>query len=242
MKHFFLLLILNGGLYSLPAQPSAQAILEKAVRYHDPQDRWPSFRGTLELAEPRPQTPERRSTVHFDRQAGFFRLDRYYGNQPVVTRIVENGNCSYLLDGAAVTGTAALRQHRLDCERNRGFQAFYEFLYGLPMSLNSDDVLERVPLPEITEFEGKPACALRIRLRKAIISDDWRFFFDPDSGRLLGYAYYENEAGTRGARLLLHEEAAFESIRFSRLRSWYDLESGNYLGTDVIVQVSSSSR
>ena len=110
------------------------------------------------------------------------------------------------------------------------------------MSLNDDYVAELIPQVEITEFVGQPAHALRVRLRKAIISDDWRFFFDPDSGRLLGYAYYEDDAGIRGARLLLHEEAALEGIRFPRLRSWYDLESGDYLGTDVIVQLSSSSR
>ncbi|WP_170148007.1 DUF6503 family protein [Marinoscillum furvescens] len=53
MKHLITLLLLFVTWSASHAQMTAAEILNKAIAYHDPENRWPSFSGTFHLDEHR---------------------------------------------------------------------------------------------------------------------------------------------------------------------------------------------
>lgn len=194
------------------AQQSAQQILNKAIRYHDPQSNWSSLVTTFNFKETRPSGPDRSTVVSLDNSKGYVRINR---NEEEIYEV--SGEVANVLKG------------NREKERGLTLRNYYLYLWGLPMKLLDQST------PEIQLMAGETVeeynCDV---LRVAYEKDTWYFYFDRNSGRMVQYKFFQNEEETKGELITLEEEVIVNDIRIPRKRSWYTLPEMDYLGTDIL--------
>ncbi|TXB67884.1 DUF6503 family protein [Phaeodactylibacter luteus] len=224
----------EGGQAAERVLPAPQEVLRKSLAFHDPAEQWPQARLKLTLAEPRIGFAERVSRVQLDQQRGRFELLREYDGLPVA-RILTKDSCYSLINGQPVTDTALINQYRLQCERTLGYQGFYELLTGLPMTLFTPDVALG-PDTRALPFAGSPCYEISARLNNPVISEDWVFYFDQATFQLRGFGYAAAEGGEY---LEIDGLAHIQQMQLPRMRHWYSRADSAYLGSDILIDVSS---
>lgn len=210
MRKFIILLFLLPLI--LNAQQSAQQVLNKAIRYHDPQSNWSSLATTFNFKETRPSGPDRSTIVLLDNSKGFVKVNR---NDEEIYEV--SGEVASVLKG--------------DREKERGLtlRNYYLYLWGLPMKLQDQSTPE-IELMARETVEDSSCDVLRVAYEK----DTWYFYFDSNSGRMVQYKFFQNQEETKGELIKLEEETIVNDIRIPRKRSWYTLPEMNYLGTDIL--------
>ena len=97
MKTIFTLLL---GIYTLSAigqTLTANELLEKAIAYHDPNGKWETFEGVLDIELEMSDRPARVSQVKIDLPNEFFSVTAK--GEEVTKRTVDQGVCSFELNG-----------------------------------------------------------------------------------------------------------------------------------------------
>ena len=217
-----------------PAALSAGDVLQRSLQFHDPQDKWPGAALHFVIDEPRIENPERQSEVFLNNAKKTFSINRRYG-QTLITRGIVGDSCYSMADSVLVNpaDTATIRLHRLECERTRGYRAFYKLLNGMPMSLYAPEVQL---LPEVAEdsIGGRKALRIAARFNNPVIGEEWFIYFDPENYQLLGYGYADEGAGE-----ILRLDGLVEvgGMRLPRMRHWYNRLDNSYLGSDIYVIV-----
>ena len=213
---------------------SAGEVLQRSLRFHDPQDKLAGAALHFVIDEPRIQNPDRLSEVFLNNTEGTFSINRRYGNT-LVTRGIIQDSCYNLVDSVLVSpeDTAMMRLHRLECERTQGYRGFYQLLNGMPMSLHAPEVNL---LPETVEdtFAGRKTLQITARFNDPVMSEEWVFYFAPDNYQLLGYGYAAEGAGEY---IRLDGLVLIDDMKLPRMRHWYSQANGAYLGSDIYVIV-----
>lgn len=214
---------------------SASDIIERSQKRYDPKGVWGSSEIQIHIQEPRPQTPYRYSILFLDNATGEFKLTRTV-EEGLVDRIVTpSGEAKVLLNGEEEISEDIIEKYRLGAERNAGFRSFYQTMYSLPMSLNSE-IVENMKREEIALFEGNEVYVIRIILKESMISNDWLLYISKDY-TLKALKFDQPDDSDRPDEIMRFDGAyTYDEITIPRFRHWYYEESKEYLGSDVIVK------
>ena len=194
------------------SQITPEEVIDKAVKYHDPEGMWPSMSKTFEFSETRPSGPDRTSTMILDNSKSYVRIDR--NNEEIYEVMGE--------DAKVLKGDK-------DSSRGLMMRNYYLYLWGLPMKLKYD----KTPFDnEVKEdvVEGVECYIVRVVYEK----DTWYFSFEKATGKMIQYSFYKDEEAGKGERITLEGEVSFGSFRIPKKRSWYKLPENEYLGTDIL--------
>tara|TARA_R110000868_G_scaffold259361_5_gene517324 strand:- start:89021 stop:89737 length:717 start_codon:yes stop_codon:yes gene_type:complete len=213
---------------------SGSELLEKSKRYHDPNGSWEKARLSVHIQEPRLGNPLRYSEIRIDNENEYFELNRKI-DEGIVSRIIEKGEARVLLNGSENISTEIMDEYRLSEDRNTGYYGFYSLLYGLPMSLNLNEI-EGIGGVKESRFNGKDVFKIEVRLKEAIISDIWVLYINKSSYVLEGIELIHNQTDMENERIVFEDEFEFDGIRIPRFRHWYRVESNEYRGSDIIVK------
>jgi hypothetical protein len=211
---------------------NGEYILTQSIKLHDPHSNWQKASFDMVIREPRLSTPGRFSNVQLDMSTGAFRLERDRDNH-VSTHIVDaSGQPSTLLDGKKEADPELIEKYRLQPARNSGYKAYYEFMYGLPMVLNEEGYTMKTVSE--TAFEGQKAVSIDFELATPMIASSWRVFFSANSYRLLGLETLGDKPD-EGEYLVFNGQADIEKLLLPRFRHWYNKQTDEYLGSDILV-------
>ena len=209
--------------------PSATQLIDAAIRYHDPEDRWFHTTNTLVVSETRPGgRAGSRVTLTLHPAPG--RFD--------VTIEKEGDRVSGALDGAnCTTSPAALSEAQkrvfrdFDCEQVRWLHRYYGYLFNAPMNLRDEGA--RID-SEVTEESFAGRDAYRVTVRYGPEDPVWEYFVDPESGALLGCRFSKDGKREDGERIVYEGEVEAAGIRLPKERSWYLHSDGSLIGVDTI--------
>lgn len=233
-SRFLACVVLLGTLVPIvSAQTPAQALLDRSIRYHDPDGRWPAFAQTLIFEESRPDGTIRRSEVTIDLPHDRF-VHVSQDGETRIERVLAGDSCRVTLNGSPSFSEADAEEHRLGCDRARWIRDYYTYLWGLPMKLR-DPGTHLDPEPERTTFAGREVDALRVTYDPDVGGDTWYFYLDPDTARLVGYRFYHDESKNDGEYIELTDEYPIDSLRLPQTRTWYFNNDDRLLGTDRLV-------
>ncbi|MEM9528098.1 MAG: DUF6503 family protein [Bacteroidota bacterium] len=211
---------------------TAEELIKRSQAWHDPEHKWSTWRDTLRIVEPRTRNLKRATVVVLDNTKQSFYFERAYGEDLITYRVHPNG-CEFTVNGNANPIAAQREKHRLSCERGAGYQGFYTFLYGLPMSLNSS-TWTASGLPQKLKLRGTTYWALYLTVEGAPFSDQWCLYFDLDTYALSAYEFLPAEdSNLEGDYLILHGTLEKGGVKFPRLRNWYARSNDAFLGSDV---------
>lgn len=217
----------------LVAQPrSAEALLAKAIAYHDPDDLWRQGIWRLTLGETRPDGTVRRTVLILDNPAGGFDYTTQDGDNRIEGSLTNDG-CTFRLNGSSSFSEEEREQHRLTCERLERMRNYYTYLWGLPMKLRDPGTRLDATVGSET-FGSSPVTVLRVGYEEPVGGDTWYFYLDPSSYALVGYRFFHDESANDGEYILLDQEVETEGLRIPRVRAWYTNDDQRYLGTDKL--------
>ena len=223
---------------SLVAQDiSGAELLEKSIAFHDPGKQWNSFQGTLHILLKMPKSPNRYSEVTIDLPKEYFMLKAT--REGITTeRILDKGQCAFLLDGNDSPTEAEIKEHRGDCERTQMMRNYYTYLYGLPMKLKDPGTYVHEKVVKKT-FKEKEYLVLKVTYEEAVGSDTWYFYFDPNTYAMEAYQFFKDESKNDGEYILLKDLLEINGIQMPKTRAWYYNSNDGYLGTDDLIDRTS---
>ena len=225
----FLFLIPTNFLFS--QNLTGPELLQKSIKYHDPNGEWPVFKGTMSLIETRPNGADRSSTLLLDNSKNFFRIDQTRAGE-TIKRVVENGDCLHSVEGQEPSDSL-VEKFKLTCERTKLLQNYYTYLWGLPMKLTDPGTIVHEEV-QSTDFQGIPCLSMKVTYEDGVGDDTWYFYFEPVSHALIGYRFYHEESKNDGEYILLKGEAKAGEMRLPKRREWYVNDTDKFLGADIL--------
>ena len=198
MKHLLKALII---LPSVVFSQSPEDILGKAIQYHDPNEKWNTLETTLHFTETRPDGSERKALIYLNNLNGSMKINR---NDEEAYEV--KGDESFVIKG------------EYDEARGLRLRNYYLYLWGLPMKL-LDEGTPKIEEVEDESIDGEATKVLRVAYEK----DTWYFNFDKQTGRMLQYRFYKDEAAGKGELITLEDEIMVNGIKIPQKRSWYTI-------------------
>ncbi|WP_460220128.1 DUF6503 family protein [Psychroserpens sp. MEBiC05023] len=238
MKILSITIIAVLSFQSLIAQHiSGKELLQKAIKYHDPQGQWPTFNGELLVTMETPNNPNRDSKIIINLPQDYFYVS---AKRDTVTTeyTLDKGKCSMRLNGSEDISEAQLKTHNLSCDRAELYKNYYTYLYGLPMKLNDEGTIIHDEV-ELKTFKGKAYLVLKVSYEKNVGNDVWFFYFNPKTYAMEIYQFFKTDANgilkkDSGEYILLTETEIINHIKLPKNRAWYYNKDDGYLGTDTL--------
>lgn len=212
-------------------------LLEKSIKYHDPNGNWQSFKGVLEVTMTTPDEKKRISTVKINLLDRFFELS-YAQDKNSFALGVQKEDCALSLNGSSTISNEAIEKYKLTCDRAKRMRDYYTYLYGLPMKLKDPGTVID-PKVEHRTFKGKGYLVLKATYEKEVGNDIWYFYFDQKTYAMEVYQFFHDMAKNDGEYILLSDHESISKIKIPKTRAWYNNKDDKYLGTDVLTKVSS---
>lgn len=238
MKYLTLFLLGILAFQSVIAQEmSGNELLDKAIKYHDPNGNWSHFKGELFISMTTPNNSKRDSEISIDLPNQYFSVRAK--QDTIITKYTLNkDNCSISLNGKSELSKAELFSNNLSCDRANMYKNYYTYLYGLPMKLEDNGTIIHDKVERKT-FKNKEYLVLKATYEKSVGSDVWYFYFNPDTYAMNIYQFFKTddngkEISDSGEYILLSEEAVIKTIKMPKVRAWYYNKDDKYLGTDTL--------
>ena len=204
-------------------------LLNKAIKYHDPNGNWEQFNSQFIVTMETPNSSNRESNIQINIPHEYFQV-KETRDTTQTTYTIDKTKCRTSIKDS-VAGK------RTPCEMAKRYKNYYTYLYGLPMKLKDPGthISETV---EKQSFKGKEYLVLEVQYDKAVGNDVWYFYFDPTTYAMEVYQFYKGHPNGKGKDtgeyILLTEEAAIQDIKMPKNRAWYYNKDDKYLGTDTL--------
>ena len=210
-------------------------LLDKSIKYHDPNGQWSNFNATLYLEQSRPNNEGKdKSEVIINLPDSYFKVvDNRRGNS--IIREVNGTNCSTHFNGNSTFSEEDKKKHRLTCERAKMFRDYFAYLYGLPMKLKDEGTIIGREV-YTTTFQDQACLSMRVTYDETVGEDIWYFYFHPSTYALIGYRFYHEEAKNDGEYITLEGEESVQGIKIPKNRHWYYNKDDKFLGADFLVR------
>lgn len=217
-----------------PQQITGEELLQKTLRYHDPEGNWGQSAFSLELRSELPDGKFYQIQVDIDLPGERFTY-RSERNGHKIEKGLVRGACFAKIDDRENPSEEEVKEYRLDCPSIERTRNYYLYLYGLPMKLQDPGTLA-TPEVKMVEFQGKKYLELRITYEPEVGDLIWLFYINPETYAMGGYQFFRDENTRKGEYILLEGEKQFNNMRIPADRSWYT-ETGEFLGKDILVSI-----
>jgi len=236
MKKSIFLLITFISIHSFSQSLTGSQLLEKSIQFHDPNNQWSSFNGTLYVNMETPKRSPRLSKITIDLPNEYFRVR---AKRDSISNIYElkKKKCSASTIGEKFKKELTKEEWKQkldeDCKRANLYKNYYTYLYGLPMKLRDEGTIIHQKVEKKT-FKGKDYLVLKVTYDEAVGKDTWYFYFNPNTYAMEVYQFFKDESKNDGEYILLSGLEDINGIKMPKKRAWYYNNNNGYLGTDYL--------
>ncbi len=207
-------------------------VLRQSVKYHDPEDKWNSFEGTLYLRGKLPIGKDTYTVITLNNQYQFYQATRKI-NGRMVTSGVRKGSCFAQIDGDPQLSSDLVEKYHLECDEVLGMRNYHTYMIGMPMKLQDSEatVNRRV---NIVPFQGRNHYEVEVSYDPGVGADKWFFYIDTETYALKGYRFVKDGDDDNGEYVVFSGEIFLGGLRIPSTRKWYTYDN-IYLGTDDLI-------
>lgn len=234
MKKSITLLLLLFTLNSFSQEITGKELLERAIKFHDPNNNWSTFKGTLFVTMETPNRPKRESKITIDLPNEYFSVSAKIKDN-ITEYVVNKGTHSFALNGNKNPSAEEIKKYNLSKKRGALYQNYYTYLYGLPMKLKDKGTIIHEKIKK-KKFKGKEYLVLKVTYPKEIGKDTWFFYFNTKNYAMEVYQFFKDESKNDGEYILLSELETINNIKMPKIRAWYYNKDDGYLGTDFLTK------
>lgn len=230
MKKLILLLFILCSLTNFSQEITGEQLLNRAIKFHDPNNNWSTFKGNLFVTMKTPNRPKRESEITIDLPKEYFSLKaQTSGNTTTYNVINKNANIKF---NGNIPTEEEKKKYNLNIERANLYKNYYTYLYGLPMKLKDEGTIVHKKI-ERKKFKEKEYLVLKVTYLKEIGKDTWYFYFDPTTYAMEVYQFFKDTKES-GEYILLSGLEIINGIKMPKNRAWYYNKDDGYLGTDFL--------
>ena len=230
MKKLILLLFILCSLTNFSQEITGEQLLDRAIKFHDPNNNWSTFKGTLFVTMKTPNRPKRESEITIDLPKEYFSVKaQTSGNTTTYNVINKNANIKF---NGNIPTEEEKKKYNLNIERANLYKNYYTYLYGLPMKLKDEGTIIHKKV-ERKKFKEKEYLVLKVTYLKEIGKDTWYFYFDPTTYAMEVYQFFKDTKES-GEYILLSALEMINGIKMPKNRAWYYNKDDGYLGTDFL--------
>ncbi len=231
MKKLTTIIVLLASILSFSQELTGDELLAKAIKFHDPNGNWDTFKGELFVTMETPKGSPRKSKININLPEEFFYVKAI--RDTIVTEYtVHKGDCSMAINGNKNPSSATKKKHSLSCKRANLYKNYYTYLYGLPMKLKDEGTIVHQKV-EKRQFKGKDYLVLKVSYPKEIGKDTWYFYFNPKTYAMEVYQFFKKKKDS-GEYILLSDLETINGVKMPKTRAWYYNKDNGYLGTDIL--------
>ena len=230
-KSIVILFVIFSTSHLCGQEMTGSQLLEKAIKFHDPNDNWATFSGTINIKMKTPTKSDRHSIISIDLPNEYFQLVANQNNISYKYTLDEQ-DCQITYNGNPATEKEKTTNN-LSCERAKMYRNYYTYLYGLPMKLKDAGTIIHQKVAQ-KKFKGKNYFVLKVSYEKEVGDDTWYFYFDPSTYAMEVYQFYHEEEKNDGGFILLSDIEMVNGIKMPKNRAWYYNKEEKYLGTDFL--------
>ena len=230
MKKLILLLFILCSLTNFSQEITGEQLLNRAIKFHDPNNNWSTFKGTLFVTMKTPNRPKRESEITIDLPKEYFSVKaQTSGNTTTYNVINKNANIKF---NGNIPTEEEKKKYNLNIERANLYKNYYTYLYGLQMKLKDEGTIIHKKV-ERKKFKEKEYLVLKVTYLKEIGKDTWYFYFDPTTYAMEVYQFFKDTKES-GEYILLSGLEIINGIKMPKNRAWYYNKDDGYLGTDFL--------
>ncbi|MEO9952164.1 DUF6503 family protein [Nonlabens sp.] len=238
MKYLFLLLFIGAFFNGFAQEMTGHQLLDRAIKVHDPNGNWNSFKGNLQVTMSTPDKPARVSDIIIDLPAQKFSVAASRDSVMTVYT-VDKENASVNKKDLRSPKTVMVSTEE-DVQRATFMKNYYTYLYGLPMKLKDEGSIVANDI-EKKVFKGKEYLVLKVTYLPGTGGDVWYFYFDPTSYKMEVYQFFRTDKNgfvlpESGEYILLSDSYLINGIHMPKVRKWYYNKDDKFLGADVITK------
>ncbi len=230
MNKLTILIVLLFAFQGFSQELTGEQLLDKAIQYHDPNNNWETFNGTLNVTMKTPDKPNRDSEIKINLPEEYFYVKSSRGEDTTEYTLNKEG-CKIALNGKKPS-LELKKENKLSCERANMYKNYYTYLYGLPMKLKDNGTVIHDKVARKT-FKGKEYLVLKVTYNKEVGKDTWYFYFNPKTYAMEVYQFFKEKKDS-GEYILLSGEEIINEIKIPKNRAWYYNKNDGYLGTDFL--------
>ena len=236
MKKSIFLLVFFSSIQLFSQALTGSQLLEKTIQFHDPNNRWSSFNGTLYVKMETPKRSPRLSKITIDLPNEYFRVR---AKRDSISNIYElkKKKCSTSTIGEKFKKELTKEEWKQkldeDCKRADLYKNYYTYLYGLPMKLRDEGTIIHQKIKKKT-FKRKDYLVLKVTYDENVGKDTWYFYFNPKTYAMEVYQFFKDESKNDGEYILLTGLEEINGIKMPKNRAWYYNNNNGYLRTDYL--------
>lgn len=227
---FSFLLIASNSIFG--QELTGAQLLEKAIKYHDPNGTWETFQGDLKITMQTPKSKDRVSSIKIDLPQEYFYVKASRDDKTTEYTVIKD-SCAIAFNGKTTFSEAVAKENGLNCKRAKLYKNYYTYLYGLPMKLKDNGTIIDSKVQKKT-FKGKEYLVLKATYDASVGKDTWYFYFNPKTYAMEVYQFFKDESKNDGEYILLSGEKTINGIKMPKDRAWYYNKNDGYLGTDIL--------
>ena len=227
---FFISFLITNSI--LAQELTGPELLNRAISFHDPNNNWEAFNGTLHVKMETPNSSDRSSSVGIDLPNSRFQL-KVSKDGDSYSYELDGADCKISLNGSTTFSEEDKEKFRLSCERGRMYRDYYTYLYGLPMKLRDKGTIVHEKV-ERRVFMEKEYLVLKATYEKEVGEDIWYFYFDPGTYAMEVYQFFHDESKNDGEYILLSGMEEINGVKMPKVRKWHYNKDSKYLGTDIL--------
>ena len=215
---------------------NSEYILNQSKKKHDSKSHWNQSEINFHIQEPRVGNPQRFSKIKLNNATDYFEIERNRAEGLEKRTINEQGKCTFSLNGSEEIPEEIQEKYGINKESTEFRKIFYQTLYGLPMSLTDDMIVEMKPAESIV-YEDRDAYRVNIELKNSIISKHWGLLISTKDFKLLALEFnHPDDPDSVGEIIKFEGLVKVKGMELPRIRHWYEQGSDEYLGSDIIVE------
>ncbi|WP_299016282.1 DUF6503 family protein [uncultured Polaribacter sp.] len=231
MKNRTTLLLLFISIISFSQEITGDQLLEKAIKFHDSNNNWETFKGELFVTMEIPKRSPRKSNIRINLPQQYFSVKAQ--RDTIITEFAVNKtDCSFAINGNTNPSKELKKKYSLNCDRANMYKNYYTYLYGLPMKLKDEGTIIDQKVTKKT-FKGKEYLVLKATYTKEVGKDTWYFYFNPKTYAMEVYQFFK-DTKTSGEYILLSGLETINAIKMPKTRAWFYNKDNVYLGTDIL--------
>lgn len=232
MKNLLFIALLVCSVQTFGQKITGKQLLEKAIKFHDPNGNWKTFKGQLFVTMETPNRPHRVSEINIDLVDQLFSVKATTGKNISEYRINKD-KIDIIFNGKNNPSEEVLKKNKLSKERAKMYQNYYTYLYGLPMKLKDPGTIIHKEV-NLDKFLGDNYYVLKVTYDEKVGKDVWYFYFDTKTYQMMYYQFYHDEEKQDGEYISLDGIEVIGGIKMPKTRAWYYNKNQQYLGTDVL--------
>lgn len=226
------ILTLSLSILTLPAfsQISANQVLERSMKFHDPNKTWDKKPIHFTLTETRPGGSDRTTILNMDLSQSKFELIQRR-NDDLISYSFTSDSLQTEVNGSSEISEDLRQQLNISNDRANMLRNYYTYLWLLPMKLTDpgtvldDSVIE-------TTYDGYPVYKLKVTYDLEVGHDTWYFYFDRKDFQMRGYQFFHDEMKNDGEYITLSGLIKIDGLLLPSERRWFTNLDNTYLGTD----------